>query len=124
MPRPRIPRRIGFSPGVTFYKPAGAGLGSLEIVVLTMGEFESLRLKDYEGMGQKEAAGKMGISQPTFQRLYSSARKKTADALVNGKAIRIEGGIYRMMGRGRAGRGEPGAGGGRGGRGRGRRGGF
>lgn len=100
MPRPRIPRRVWFEPGVTYYKPAGVRMIHLEEVVLTMDEFEAVRLKDYEGLDQKEAAKKMNISQPTFQRVYESARKKIADAIVNGKAIRIEGGPYRMMGRG------------------------
>jgi predicted DNA-binding protein (UPF0251 family) len=72
----------------------------LDEVVLTMDEFEAVRLKDYEDMEQTQAAKKMGISQPTFQRLYESARKKIADALVNGKAIRIEGGPFTMMGPG------------------------
>jgi predicted DNA-binding protein (UPF0251 family) len=113
MPRPRIPRRVWFQPGVTYYKPAGVRMVSLEEIVITVDEFEAIRLKDYEGLDQKEAAKKMGISQPTFQRLYESARKKIADALVNGKALRIEGGPFRMMGPG------PGRG-----RGRGFRGGF
>jgi predicted DNA-binding protein (UPF0251 family) len=100
MPRPRILRRVWFEPGVTYYKPSGVRMIHLEEVVLTMDEFEAVRLKDYEGLDQKEAAKKMNISQPTFQRVYESARKKIADAIVNGKAIRIEGGHYRMMGRG------------------------
>ena len=100
-PRPRIPRRVWFEPGVTYYKPAGVRMIHLEEVILTVDEFEAVRLKDYEGLEQTEAAKKMNISQSTFQRIYESARKKIADAIVNGKAIRIEGGSYRMMGRGR-----------------------
>ena len=73
----------------------------LEQVVLTMEEFESIRLMDHEGLKQTESAGKMKVSQPTFQRIYESARKKVADAIVNGKAIRIEGGHYRMARKGR-----------------------
>lgn len=96
-PRPRIPRRIWFEPGVTFYKPAGVPMAGMPEVILTMEEFESIRLKDYEDQNQTEAAKKMGVSQPTFQRLYESARRKIADAIVNGKAIRIEGGHFRMM---------------------------
>lgn len=99
-PRPRIPRRIWSEPGVTFYKPAGVPMAGMAEVILTMEEFEAIRLKDYEDNNQTEAAKKMGVSQPTFQRLYESARKKIADAIVNGKAIRIEGGNFRIMGRG------------------------
>ncbi len=101
MPRPRIPRKVWCRPGFTHFRPAGSAVTSLEEVVLTVDEFEAIRLKDYEGLDQIGAAKKMGISQPTFQRIYESARKKVADAIVNGKAIRIEGGPYRMMGRGR-----------------------
>ncbi len=105
MPRPRIPRRIWFEPDVTYFKPAGIRMINLEETVLTMDEFEAVRLKDYENLSQIQAAKKMNISQPTFQRLYDSARKKIADALVNGKALRIEGGgPYRIMSRGFGGR--------------------
>jgi predicted DNA-binding protein (UPF0251 family) len=100
MPRPRIPRRVWFEPNITYFKPAGVRMISLEEVVLTVDEFEAIRLKDYERLDQTEAAKRMNISQPTFQRLYDSARKKIADALVNGKALRIEGGPYRIAGRG------------------------
>lgn len=96
MPRPFIPRRVRFQPGVTYFKPAGIRMAGLNQVVLTMGEFEAVRLKDFEGMDQIEAAKKMKISQPTFNRLLRTARKKIADALVNGKAIRIQGGNYKM----------------------------
>ena len=109
MPRPRLFRRVGFQPSVTYFKPAGVPLAGLADIVLTVDEFEAIRLKDYEGMEQSEAAKKMNISQPTFHRLVLSARKKVSEALVNGKAIRIEGGNFKMaqpkmMGRG-AGRG-------------------
>ena len=67
--------------------------------VLTVDEFEALRLKDLEGLEQETAAGRMAVSQPTFHRILSSARKKIADAIVNGKAIRIEGGTYQLNGK-------------------------
>ncbi len=93
-------RRVAGMPGYPFFRPAGAGMRSEGLVVLTVEEFEAIRLKDNEDLDQKDAAKKMKISQPTFQRLYESARKKIADALVNGKAIRIEGGNYMLAGRG------------------------
>lgn len=68
----------------------------LEETVLTMDELESVRLKDLEGMEQEEAAKKMGISQPTFHRLVTEARRKIAGAIVKGKAIKIEGGVYTV----------------------------
>ena len=96
-PRPRIPRRVLCNPEFTYFKPAGARMTELEEIFLTVDEFEAVRLKDYEGKDQTAAAEKMGISQPTFQRLYESARKKIADAIVNGKAMRIEGGSYKIV---------------------------
>jgi len=97
-PRPRIPRRVWIEPNVTYFKPAGAMMARLETVIVAVDEFEAVRLKDHEGLDQTKAAKKMKISQPTFQRLLLSARKKIADALVNGKAIRIEGGHYNFAG--------------------------
>ena len=97
-PRPRIPRRVWSEPDVTHFKPAGARMTGLGTVILTVDELEAVRLKDYEGLEQIKAAKKMSISQSTFQRLLLSARKKIADALTNGKAIRIEGGNYVMAG--------------------------
>jgi predicted DNA-binding protein (UPF0251 family) len=70
----------------------------LEEVVISIDEYEAIRLKDLEGLQQEEAAAKMGISQPTFYRLLTSARKKIAAALVMGKAIKIEGGTFILEG--------------------------
>jgi len=89
MPRPRRLRRVCFRPRVTCYRPEI--LGS-EVVILTIDEVEAIRLKDYEDLSQIEAAERMHISQPTFQRIYKSARRKIADAIVSGKIMRIEGG--------------------------------
>jgi len=97
MPRPRLCRRVWFEPNVTYFKPAGIPVRELEEIILTVDEFEAIRLKDLEGLEQEEAAKKMNISQPTFFRLLDSARKKIADAMVNGKAIRIEGGKYKFF---------------------------
>jgi predicted DNA-binding protein (UPF0251 family) len=97
MARPKIDRRVHAEPNVTYFKPAGVRLTDLEESVLTVDEFEAVRLNDLEGLGQEKAAKKMHISQPTFHRLLSSARKKLADAIVNGKAIKIEGGNYKLV---------------------------
>ena len=96
MPRPRLCRRVGFQPNVTYFKPVGIRMIELEESILAVDEFEAVRLKDLLGLEQEEAAKKMNISQPTFHRLVLSARKKIADAIVNGKAIKIEGGNYKM----------------------------
>jgi len=90
MPRPKTPRCIRFSPNVFYYKPQGIPLRELEEVALGADECEALRLHDVVGLEQVEAAKKMNISQPTYARVLDSAYKKIADAIINGKAIRIE----------------------------------
>ena len=115
MPRKRKQRKVGFQPEVTYFKPRGVLLSDLKEIKLTLDEIEALRLADLEAMGQIKAAKKMGISQSTFQRILSQARRKTARALVKGMAVKMEGGEVTMA-RGRgfgAGRGSS-AGGGRG----------
>ncbi len=94
MPRPRLRRRVRNFPDVTYFKPRGIRLRHLEEVILTVSEFEAIRLKDFEQLDQEEAAKKMNVSQPTFHRLILSARQKIAEAIVKGKAIKIEGGNY------------------------------
>ncbi len=95
--RPRVRRRVGFEPDVTYFKPVGVGLYELEEINLSVDELEAIRLKDLLGLDQTKAAKKMGISQSTFHRLLLSAHKKVADSLVNGKAIKVKGGIYEMV---------------------------
>lgn len=95
MVRPRLCKRVRFNPEITYFKPRGIPLKELEEVILPVDEYEAVRLKDLGGLEQEECAKKMNISQPTFHRLVLSARKKIADAIVNGKAIKIEGGNYK-----------------------------
>jgi len=99
MPRPRRCRRVGFDPDITYFKPAGVRIRELEETILTVDELEAVRLKDLLELDQQEAAKKMNISQPTFHRLVLTARKKIASALVKGKAIKIEGGNFKLYGR-------------------------
>ena len=89
MPRPFRLRRVGFHPHITHFKPAGVRLAGLEEVVLTIDEFEAIRLKDYEDLDQTAAAKKMNISQPTFARLLDTARKKVAQALTEGRILQV-----------------------------------
>lgn len=86
-----------FLPPATYYKPAGVPLRELDEVKISVEEFEALRLKDLEGMDQEQCAEKMGIARTTFQRILYAARSKIAGALVEGKAMRIEGGEYIMQ---------------------------
>jgi len=96
MARPIHCRRVSSLPGSTYFKPRGIPLSMLEEVVLTVDEFEAIRLADLEGLYQEHAAEKMGISRQTFGRIIESAHKKVAEALVKGKALRIEGGEIEM----------------------------
>ena len=98
MPRPFKCRQVGCKPDISYFKPRGISVPKLEEVILTMDEFESIRLADFVGMYQDNAAKKMNISRQTFGNIVKSARKKIAEALVNGKAIKIEGGTYQMEG--------------------------
>lgn len=92
MPRPHCRRFVSGSPVASVFKPAGIPLRTLDEVVLTLDEFEALRLADLEELYQEAAASRMRISRPTLSRILDSARRKVADALVHGKALRIEGG--------------------------------
>jgi predicted DNA-binding protein (UPF0251 family) len=68
----------------------------LEEVILTVDEFEAIRLADLEGLYQEQAAEKMNVSRQTFGRIIELAHKKVAEALVKGKALKIEGGEFEM----------------------------
>ena len=68
----------------------------LEEVILNVDEFEAIRLADLESLYQEQAAEKMKVSRPTFGRIIDSAHKKVAEALVKGKALKIEGGEFKM----------------------------
>lgn len=89
MPRPRLRRKICFNPDVTYFKPRGVPISTLDIVELSIEEVEALRLKNVEQFSQIECAKKMNTSQSTFQRILSSAYSKISDAIVNGKAMEI-----------------------------------
>lgn len=95
--RPRCPRRIETEPPVTYFKPRGVPMSELDVVILTLEELEALRLSDLEGLGQEEAAKRMGISRRAIWEDLQNARSKIAEALVNGKAIEIKGGDYTLI---------------------------
>lgn len=96
MGRPQLWRRVSFVPPITYFKPAAIPLVNLKEIRLLVEEAEAIRLKDLEGLEQEECAQKMSVSRSTFSRVLDSARRKIADALLNGKAIRIEGGNFEM----------------------------
>lgn len=96
MVRPKKDRIVRHNPDVIYFKPRGIPLMRLEEVTLTVDECEAIRLADLEGLSQEDAGKKMGISRATFGRIIQQARKNVADGIINGKAIRIEGGNYRI----------------------------
>ena len=70
----------------------------LEEINLTLDELEAIRLADFDGLYQEDAAKKMNISRQTFGNIINSAHKKIADALINAKALKIEGGNIERVG--------------------------
>ncbi len=95
MSRPVKGRSVCTLPRVNRFGP----LGPHEIqgrVILSVDEYETLRLIDYEGLIQEECARQMGVSRTTVQGIYTRARKKLAEALVHGRALIIEGGQYEL----------------------------
>jgi uncharacterized protein len=94
MPRPVKPRRVENYPSESYFAPRGSRIDEVEEVALKVEELEAMRLKDIEELSQEECAGRMNVSRQTFQNIIDSARKKTATALTEGKAISIGGGNY------------------------------
>ena len=96
MARPVKLRCVAQLPSTGFFRPVGIPANVLQGVRLSVEEVEAIRLKDLEGLEQEECAENMHISRPTFHRILESARRKLADALINGKAIQIEGGNFGL----------------------------
>ena len=92
MPRPCRRRRVRGKPSSSYFKPSGIRMIDLESSEISLSEFEAIRIADLEENSQEEAGQKMQISQSTLSRILQSAHKKVADAIVNGKAIKISNG--------------------------------
>ncbi|MDA3855808.1 MAG: DUF134 domain-containing protein [Candidatus Woesearchaeota archaeon] len=103
MVRPKRFRVVSGLPKFNYYKPSGVMLNELEEIIITVEGFEALKLKDYHNKSEIEASELMVVSQPTFNRLYVDTKQKLIKALVEGLAIRIEGGNYKMPNRDRTG---------------------
>ncbi|MFH0753994.1 MAG: DUF134 domain-containing protein [Candidatus Omnitrophota bacterium] len=97
--RPQKTRWVKCLPGERCFRPKCKKPGVLEGVVLTLDEFEAIRLADLEGMLHAPASALMNVSRSTFTRILSRAHQKIADGLVNIKAIRIEGGCCQVKGK-------------------------
>ncbi|MBU2567554.1 MAG: DUF134 domain-containing protein [Elusimicrobia bacterium] len=95
--RPKKIRWIKCEPGEKCFRPQCKPLSKLKGVVLTIDEFEAIRLSDLEGLDQEKVAKKMRVHRSTISRILECAHKKIADALVNIKAIKIEGGCCKIV---------------------------
>ena len=89
MARPLKPRCLGCAPAADYFKPLGIPLRELEEVALALDELEAVRGVDLEGLQQAEVAARMGVSRQTVGNLLARAHRKIADALLNGKALRV-----------------------------------
>ncbi|MGH4125402.1 MAG: DUF134 domain-containing protein [Clostridium sp.] len=96
MARPRKWRRVCNLPGVNKFGPIGISENECEQIIMTVEEYETIRLMDLSGLNQAETAEAMGVARSTVQRIYDDARRKFADSLVNGKVLVIEGGDYKL----------------------------
>ena len=96
MPRPRKWRKVCSLPERQRFGPLDAPPGPDHTVTMSVDEYETIRLIDLEGMNQEECADKMHVARTTVQGIYFAARRKVAEALVNGKVLRIEGGQYEL----------------------------
>ena len=95
MPRPRKGRMVCCLPRNNMFGPLGSSPRG-EDVVMSVEEYEAIRLLDLEGLTQEEAAERMEVARTTVQRMYATARQKVAWALVDGSILRIEGGDYQF----------------------------
>lgn len=96
MPRPKKCRKVCCLPPINEFVPLREDGKFREAVVMTVDEYETVRLIDHEGFSQEECSGYMNIARTTVQQIYDSARKKVAHALVDGLPLKIEGGDYRL----------------------------
>ena len=96
MPRPMKCRKVCCMPRNTEFAPVGCDFSPNEAVIMTVDEYEAIRLIDHEGFTQEECAGYMKIARTTVQQIYNDARKKLSVSLVEGKSLQISGGEYRL----------------------------
>lgn len=95
MPRPRKCRKVCQMPRSLEFRPVD-GNKEKEKIILTVDEYEAIRLIDKQGFSQEECSTYMKVSRATVQMIYNSARKKLAEALVSARSLRIQGGDYQL----------------------------
>ena len=96
MPRPRRRRRVCELPQRSIIGPLNVNLMGTQTSIMSVDEFETIRLIDHEGLNQEECAERMDVARTTVQRIYNDARQKIALSLVEGKILKIEGGDYLL----------------------------
>jgi len=96
MPRPKKGRRVCGMPKVDSFGPVNGMENEAEEILMSVDEYETIRLIDLEGLTQEECAGHMNVARTTIQGIYNGARKKLAEALINGRRLKIEGGNYKL----------------------------
>ncbi len=96
MPRPRKWRKVCCMPENNEYGPIGVVGSGGETVIMTVDEYETIRLIDLEGFTQEEAANQMDVARTTVQGIYAEARRKLAESLIEGKVLHIAGGEYKI----------------------------
>ena len=96
MPRPKKWRTVCCLPPVREFVPVGVPDPATSAVVMSVDEYETIRLIDLEGFSQEECSGYMSIARTTVQLVYNNARQKIAHALVEGRVLKIEGGEYHL----------------------------
>ncbi len=97
MSRPKKWRKVCELPENNLYGPLDSKINN-EIIIMSVEEYEAIRLIDLEGMMQEEASLQMNVARTTIQKIYIDARRKLAESLINGKTLKIEGGYYRLCG--------------------------
>lgn len=95
VPRPRKNKKVCCLPFSNLYGPKGIKSEG-DIIVMTVEEYESIRLIDLEGLTQEECAERMQVARATVQSIYKDAKYKLAESLVNGNTLKIEGGDYKL----------------------------
>ena len=101
MPRPIKCRKVCHFPDILEFRPSNKNGGrgeedEKEVILLTVDEYETIRLIDLEGMNQEDCASHMNVARTTVQGIYNEARRKLALSLVEGRVLFIEGGDYHL----------------------------
>jgi predicted DNA-binding protein (UPF0251 family) len=99
LPRPRKWRKVCSLPQTDLFGPLDIQASESDPIIMTVDEYETIRLIDMEGMVQEECAEKMNVARTTVQRIYNDARRKLAELLVDGRILKIEGGDYELCDR-------------------------